>query len=367
MVKISQVRPSDTIFELPAAMMNNKAEQRAEICFCVRSGIGRGETLQRLVQIHGANALSKSQVNRWYRKFEDGHTQLTDAPRNQTPRKVNNAKVDEVRHLVTRSKNISVRQLSRETSLSIGSVHKVLRKKLGLKKRPAKWVLHHLTPAQKTRRMVLARAALQRLRQRGHPCHVICGDESWFHCWELGSRHSTCQWLAANEERPQKPRIEMSTVKTMLIIFFDCQGVVFRQWVPDGVGINTDRYLEVMTSLRDAVRRKRHAQWNNNSWTLLHDNAPAHNACPVHAFLTTHHINVLPHAGYSPDLNPPDFWLFSKLKNMVSGNIYQRVEDLQTAVDQAINQIPVADFQMAMDRLPVRLRKCIDARGGYFE
>ena len=42
----------------------------------------------------------------------------------------------------------------------------------------------------------------------------------------------------------------------MLIIFFDCEGVVHYEFASRGQTINKEYYVEVLKRLRDAVRRK---------------------------------------------------------------------------------------------------------------
>jgi len=48
-------------------------------------------------------------------------------------------------------------------------------------------------------------------------------------------------------------------------------------WVPEGQTINQVYYKEVLTNLRELVRR-RPEMWKNGSWVLHQDDAPAHNA-----------------------------------------------------------------------------------------
>ena len=54
---------------------------------------------------------------------------------------------------------------------------------------------------------------------------------------------------------------------------------------------------------------------------LLHDNASSHK-CEVVYFLAFEKVKVLNHPPYSPDLSPGDFFLFPRLKKMLSGNKY---------------------------------------------
>ena len=55
---------------------------------------------------------------------------------------------------------------------------------------------------------------------------------------------------------------------------------------------------------------------------LLHDNASSHKCEVVKSFLASEKVKVLNQPPYSPDLSPCDFFLFPRLKKMLSGNKY---------------------------------------------
>ena len=65
------------------------------------------------------------------------------------------------------------------------------------------------------------------------------------------------EWKLPDEPRPKKARQSRSHVNSMLIIFFDCEGVVHYKFALRGPTINKEYYVEVLKILRDAVRRKR--------------------------------------------------------------------------------------------------------------
>jgi hypothetical protein len=58
--------------------------------------------------------------------------------------------------------------------------------------------------------------------------------------------------------RPKKARQVRSNVKTMLMVFFDIQGLVHCEFVPVGQKVNKHYYKEVLLYLREKVRR----QWS---------------------------------------------------------------------------------------------------------
>jgi hypothetical protein len=50
----------------------------------------------------------------------------------------------------------------------------------------------------------------------------------------------------SRSSRPKKLRFPKSRVKTMLVIFFDWQGVIHNEFVPEGETINAVYYKDVM-------------------------------------------------------------------------------------------------------------------------
>ena len=262
-------------------------------------------------------------------------------------------------------------QTAAQCNISNGLAHKIIRKDLKLQKKTSTWVPHLLNQPQKDRRVALAMEALDVIEGRHEEInidfeHLITEDESWFWVWQPDSRQGNCQWLSAEEERPQVTRQERSTKKIMLVMFFDRKGVVHHKWVPDGRGIGSLVYREILDRFRESVRRKRPEAWRAN-WGLLHDGAPAHRALPTRRYLEYHAVEVMPHPGYSPDLSPPDYWLFAWLKKMVRGVWYHNIDALQNTVETAMKAIPAQEFLDAMLRYPDRLRHCIAAEGAYFE
>jgi len=116
-------------------------------------------------------------------------------------------------------------------------------------------------------------------------------------------------WKSPQSPRKKKARISKSKLKVMMIVFFDIRGVIYIDWVPEGQTVNQVYYKNVLTILRESVRRRRPDMWKNSSWILHHDNAPAHNALSLKRYLAKNNIPVMEHPPYSPDLAPCDFSL----------------------------------------------------------
>ena len=126
--------------------------------------------------------------------------------------------------------------------------------------------------------------------------------------------------------RPKKARMSKSKIKTMLICFFDSQGVVHNEFVPPRQTVNK----QVLEWLRKRVHRVRPKI--ADTWMLHHDNAPCHTAISVNEFLVKKGISVVPQPPYSPDLSPCDFFFFPKLKFHLKGRHFGNVDNIQKVV-----------------------------------
>ncbi|CAD7013870.1 unnamed protein product [Ceratitis capitata] len=128
-------------------------------------------------------------------------------------------------------------------------------------------------------------------------------------------------------------------MKVLLTIFFDYRGVVHHEFLPQGRTVNKEYYLQVMRSLREAIRQKRPDLWKNENWLLHHDNAPAHTSLLVRDFLAKNNTLMMPQPPYSPDLASCDFFLFSKQKRPLKGRRYTAIDEIKTASKGELNKI----------------------------
>ena len=80
---------------------------------------------------------------------------------------------------------------------------------------------------------------------------------------------------------------------------------------------------------------------------LLHDNASSHKCEVVKSFFASEKVKDLNYPPYSPDLSPCDFFLFQRLKKMLSGNKYTSKSSLGSAICQCLQQIPKEDYLSA--------------------
>jgi transposase len=78
---------------------------------------------------------------------------------------------------------------------------------------------------------------------------------------------------------------------------------------------------------------------------LHHDNAPAHTALPVREILSSKQITVVEHLPYSSDLARSDFFLFSKVKEILKGSHFDNTDDMRNNIRAALKAIAQNQFQ----------------------
>jgi hypothetical protein len=70
-------------------------------------------------------------------------------------------------------------------------------------------------------------------------------------------KRQSMQWTSKLSPKPKKFRLQTSKIKTMLITFFDKQGVINKESVPEGQRVNSAFYVKVIGRLLERISRVR--------------------------------------------------------------------------------------------------------------
>ena len=235
---------------------------------------------------------------------------MEDNPRSGRPVSVkSDMNIQLVNELVRKDRRLTIRMMAEELEMSKESVRTILVENLGMKKICARMVPKLLSDEQKLRRMEVCEEILQQLGINPNFLpNVITGDESWIFQYDPETKRQSRQWKSPSSPRPRKARMCKSKIKVMLIVFFDCKGIVHFEFVPEGQTVNQYFYKEALVRLMEKIRRKRRDLWERKQWLLHYDNAPAHSALTIRQFLASRQVATLDHPPYSPDLAPSDFF-----------------------------------------------------------
>ncbi|XP_023232648.1 putative uncharacterized protein FLJ37770 [Centruroides sculpturatus] len=120
--------------------MTEQHEHQYCIKFCQKFGNTQAETIHKIQQAFGDDAMSNTQIKEWYNHFKDGRTSVDSKPCSGRPSSRNEIVIELVQILVMVDHCITVRELANETGVSIGSVHSILTEDLGKKRVSVKFV-----------------------------------------------------------------------------------------------------------------------------------------------------------------------------------------------------------------------------------
>ena len=101
---------------------------------------------------------------------------------------------------------------------------------------------------------------------------------------------------------------------------------------------------------------------------LFHqDNAPVHTSVIAVAKINELKFELLPHAPYSPDLAPSDYFLFPNLKKWLGGKRFANNDEVEPAVDGYFEELDGSHYKHGIEAIEHRWEKCIELKGDYVE
>ncbi|UYV80229.1 hypothetical protein LAZ67_18002090 [Cordylochernes scorpioides] len=269
----------------------------------------------------GTLCLSKSNVFIWHKRFSDGRNTLEDDKHtgrssfSKTPESI-----EKVREFFANNRSASLRMMAEVLHINKETIRTILHEDLGKTKVYAKFVPHTLTGEQKSLRIAHCRDIISAYENDSNFLKsIVTGDETWCFQYDPKTKCQSAEWKSKNSPQAKKTRKVPSKIKTMLITFFDSRGIIHKEFVTAGQTITGEYYLNVLKRLIARIRRIRPEYRDEDSWCLLHDNAPSHSSLIVRRFLAKNNVCVLNQPPYSPDLAPCDFYLFPKIKLKLKG------------------------------------------------
>ena len=205
--------------------------------------------------------------------------------------------------------------------------------------------------------------------KKGHKrvTDICTGDEVQIPLYQIPIKSKNEVWIAKGAPRPTILRPGFGIPKAFFTIYINAAGLVFCDMMPKGQTMNSTYFTKkIVTGVAKGISKTKRTRGLNRT-QILHDNASSHKSRLTTQKLESMGLSVIRHPPYSPDLAICDFWLFMELKNRLAGKRFKTRAALAKSVNRELKNIPQSEYRKSFENWLIRLKKCIDAGGDYFE
>ena len=357
------------LLESTLSIMKSSSENhRHVIWFLLQKGKSRREILDEMHDVYGGDCPSRSTIYKWIERFEDGWDTVDDDHRPGRPKSSSTqSNIRLIENRLDEDRHATVRELEERTGFSKSIIHTIIKDELEMSRVVARWVPKLLSEDQKKERVRASRDLLKSWHsEKDFLDRIVTGDESWFHYYEPETKSQSSQWKRKYEAPPVKVKCAPSAGKRMATVFWDREGILSIDWLPEKTTINSDYYVSELQELREAIKRERRGKLTRGIY-LQHDNARPHVSGKTTDAIRRLGFKCLPHPPYSPDLAPSDYWLFGEMKKPLRGKRYGDLKELKRAVNHWVKVTPPEFYAKGIDKLPERWERCIKLDGDFIE
>ena len=341
-------------------MCDDKTAIRVLLRFFWKKGLSAKAAAEEICAVEGNGVIDRRTASNWFKRFNEGDISLVDKPRSGRPSIVDD---ETLRDMVKEQPRISTRDLSVELGPSKDTINRHLHKLNFVNKQPRKDP-YELTEAQAQQRVNLCK----KLRENPHDNRfwkrIVTCDEKWIF---LSNPDYRKQWVPRDEEAQPVVQRNRFGRKVMLCVWWNFEGVLLYQLLPNGKAVNAQLYSEQLDQVYEVLKRRYPGLVNRKRVLLQQDNAPAHRATLTRNKIEElDGIDVLPHPPYSPDLAPSDYALFRSMAAFLRGKKSQQLQEVEEACREFFNSKTKDWYREKIAQLAERWVAVIENDGLYF-
>lgn len=317
--------------------------------------------VEAICKVEGKGTVKKGTAFYWFNKFSNGDTSLEKMKPSGRPRSFD---LEATRAVSDENPKLSTRVLAAEVGASQRTIARQLHE-FGKVNRRCREVPHELTPLQAQKRVNTCKQLLTNPRDLRFIKKIVTCDEKWIY-WKNPDRGN--QWLYPGQPALPVPKRDRFEKKVMLCVWWNFEGIVHFELVPDGRGITAEVYSHQLERVEAVMRERYPALVNRKRVLLQQDNAPPHTARRTQEKIRDDlNFELLPHPAYSPDLAPSDYHLFRALAHFLRGRRFNSSEEVENGCREFFASKTPEWYRAGIEQLADRWLRIIDHNGLYFK
>ena len=346
---------SDTVYEI------TQLEIRLLLRHYWKKGLDGKAAAKAICDVEGEGTVAPRTAQKWFKRFNDGDFDLEDKPRSGRPIKLDDGDLQAELDIEPSS---SSRELAEELGVGYRTVLRHLHQLDFVHKKPRQDP-HELTEAQAANRVRICRQLLENPLDDRFWRRIVTSDEKWIF---LVNHNRDKQWVQKGQETPSVPKQNRFGKKVMLCVWWNFEGVVHFELVPNGRAINAELYCQQLDRVYDKLKEKYPALINRKRALMQQDNAKPHTAKKTKdKFEELEGVEVLPHPAYSPDCAPSDYGLFRSMQHFLKDRRFESFEEVEEACQEFFDSKPSTWYRDQIRKLADRWQKVVENNGLYFE
>ncbi|CAF1506977.1 unnamed protein product [Adineta ricciae] len=127
----------------------------------------------------------------------------------------------------------------------------------------------------------------------------------------------------------------------MICVWWDFEGILYSELVPNGCIINAELYCEQCDRVYDALVEKYPSLVRQKCALFQQDNAKPHTAKKTsNKFEESDGLKVLPHPAHSPDVAPPDYGLLRSTQHFMKGRRFESFDEVEETCQEFFDSKP---------------------------
>ena len=203
-------------------MQSDTLEERYAIKFCFKLGKNARETYGMLQTAFRPSCMNRASVFEWHKRFKEDRESVKDDERRGRSEEVRTSElIGQIKDFMDIDRRVAIETISAQFDVSVGTVHKIIREELKMRKICGKFVPMLLREDQKERCCHDSREMVELINSDLAVLDALLTcDESWIYCYVPETKRQSSQWKHAVSPRPQKARQSKSTHKLLMIPFF---------------------------------------------------------------------------------------------------------------------------------------------------